>query len=43
MKKLVIHTHTQKKFILKNSLELLLKSIEHEIYILHYRNVVYPW
>jgi len=36
-------SHTQKKFILKNSLELLLKSLQNEIYILHSCNVVYPW
>ena len=36
-------SHTQKKFIVKNSLELRLKSVEHEIYILHSHNIVYPW
>ena len=30
------HTHT-------HSLELLLKSLEHKIYVLHSCNVVYPW
>ena len=34
---------THKNFILKNSLELVLKSVEQEICILHSRNVVYPW
>ena len=35
-------SHTQKNLMLKNSLELLLKPLEHEIYILHSCNV-YLW
>ena len=42
MKKLVLHTHIEEVYS-QNSLELMLKSVEHEMYIVHCHNVVYPW